>query len=570
VGWSSVRRRLRLRDERGFTMVAALGALMVASGMSVAAFAAAGGDLRLGRYDQDKKEAYAAAEAGLHYYLHQLDKDNDFWRLCDTPRAQGKPVNQAWDGRSPAGDPRLWAKVPRFGRDARDFTEPAPEYTIELLPAPGYDSCQAGVDASMIDPESGGFRIRATGRVPKAGEAKVAARSIVATLRRESFLDYVYFTDYETGDPIDWYYARYGSDAVAWASKHCEDWWRDGRGNVAVYKDPQTGQKIGCAEIYFTGGDKVNGPFHTNDEPLVFKSPTFGGLEEDEIEASGPCWRRLEGSLIKPKAPYPAGVTCPNPPPNFVGKWLPNSEILAMPPSNTELGTVVEPAYRFRGKTQIKLTGNTVQVNGRRANGTAVNGTVPLPQNGVIYVENGACAGYDPLDPDTFADTKARNCGNAYVEGDYGKDLTIGAQNDIVVTDDVKRTGNTVLGLIADNLVRVEHRVTRDQDDPEDCKEVSTSKDRQVEAAILSLRHSFVIDNWYCGRPKGTLTVDGAIAQKFRGFVGRFDEDGDPTSGYTKNYIYDDRLRFRTPPYFVDPVESPWELVRQGEQVPPR
>ena len=56
----------------------------------------------------------------------------------------------------------------------------------------------------------------------------------------------------------------------------------------------------------------------------------------------------------------------------------------------------------------------------------------------------------------------------------------------------------------------------------------------RVDAAILALNHSFIVDNWYCGANLGTLTVNGAIAQKFRGPVGT--GGASSGSGYIKDY----------------------------------
>jgi hypothetical protein len=39
-------------------------------------------------------------------------------------------------------------------------------------------------------------------------------------------------------------------------------------------------------------------------------------------------------------------------------------------------------------------------------------------------------------------------------------------------------------------------------------------------------------------------------------------------SGYIKNYQYDDRMLFRSPPFFLDPVQSGWGVLTQVEQVP--
>lgn len=76
------------------------------------------------------------------------------------------------------------------------------------------------------------------------------------------------------------------------------------------------------------------------------------------------------------------------------------------------------------------------------------------------------------------------------------------------------------------------------------------------------------MDNYYCGNPLGTLNVEGAIAQKYRGPVGCSGCDGRPRTGYIKNYNYDDRLRFREPPNFLNPVQASWRIIRQVEQVP--
>src|SRR3712207_4082243 len=72
-----------------------------------------------------------------------------------------------------------------------------------------------------------------------------------------------------------------------------------------------------------------------------------------------------------------------------------------------------------------------------------------------------------------------------------------------------------------------------------------------IHAAILAIKHSFIVDNRYWGAPLGALTVDGAIAQSLRGPVGTFSSGGLVT-GYGKDYTYSDRLRFREQPYFID------------------
>ena len=84
----------------------------------------------------------------------------------------------------------------------------------------------------------------------------------------------------------------------------------------------------------------------------------------------------------------------------------------------------------------------------------------------------------------------------------------------------------------------------------------------------MSLQHSFTVDNYDCGL-SGKLTVNGAIVQKFRGAVGT-GSAGNITTGYSKDHWYDDRLRYRSPPYFLNPLQADWEVIGTTEQVPAR
>ena len=197
---------------------------------------------------------------------------------------------------------------------------------------------------------------------------------------------------------------------------------------------------------------------------------------------------------------------------------------------------------------------------------------MPLPANGVVYVDNsgvGSCSGgYVKSQSYTGTGRGASTaCGNAWISGNYSGDLTIAADNDVIIEDDVVRTtGNdgVLLGLIANNFVRVYHPVSGHTGTA--CTNTGDIG-RVVDAAILALNHSFIHDNWYCGAPTGDLRVYGAIAQKFRGPVGT-GNGLTPSTGYRKEYVYNDRLRYREPPYFLDPVQASWRISRSTEQVP--
>jgi hypothetical protein len=127
--------------------------------------------------------------------------------------------------------------------------------------------------------------------------------------------------------------------------------------------------------------------------------------------------------------------------------------------------------------------------------------------------------------------------------------------------------------MVSNNFIRVYHpvkNVVPNSSGGYDCtNDGGPAPNVTVDAAILSLAHSFIVDNYFCGATIGTLTVNGAIAQKFRGPVG-MSLGNTAVTGFTKTYAYDDRLRFRSPPRFIDPVAAGWQVQLYTEQVPAR
>ena len=110
----------------------------------------------------------------------------------------------------------------------------------------------------------------------------------------------------------------------------------------------------------------------------------------------------------------------------------------------------------------------------------------------------------------------------------YTGQLTIAAENDIIIDDNVcaalRATG--MLGLIANNFVRVYQPVptqtARGQLRRRLERQRRRSTNLRIDAAMLAIQHSFIVDHYDCGATLGTLTVNGAIGQKFRGAVGTF------------------------------------------------
>jgi Tfp pilus assembly protein PilX len=529
-----------LREDDGFTVAVAMGTMFMVGLITAAALAATRGDLNLTRNDLDHRQAYAAAQAGISDYAFHLSTDTGYWAKC-TSVPSPNAVNQI-------GSTTRRRAVPGSSTET---------YAIELIPATGQSSCSTTTPAtSMLEPtgtNSGSFRIRSTGY---SGNEDV---SIVATFKRASFLDYVYFTQLETSDPV-----TYSSSLVAGANTQCTKTYAQGRMNASI---PNSGGQY-CDVISFINGETINGPLHTNDAMAICGTPTFGRNTSDSIEVSAPSPGWYSTGDI------PNWNSNCNGNPNFVGTFFTNASVLTPPPTNGALESLAaQDGYDYTGQTTIAMSGNNLTITN---NGTTL--TRPIPDNGVVYIANGSCSSsYSPF---TASYPSSSTCGNVYVHGTFTSQVTIAAENDIIVDGNLCRStttscgsspsGNGMVGLIANNFVRVYHPFSA-QTSKGNCNNGSNGSgslsNLRIDAVILAITHSFIVDHYDCGNALGTLTVNGGISQRFRGPVGTFSGSG-IVSGYSKNYVFDDRMRYLEPPHFLDPVQVAWHIQRETLDFP--
>lgn len=226
---------------------------------------------------------------------------------------------------------------------------------------------------------------------------------------------------------------------------------------------------------------------------------------------------------------------------------------------------------------------------------------------------------------DTHPVTFDCGTGNLYLEGTLNSRVTVAAQNNIIVTGDLllagtaagsQPTGTPMLGLVAANSVVVYHPVDRGSSTSTstskspssksgNCPSSSTSTSmptsgsggtytitctwtstttynstyddlsypnastgssskRWIYGSIQTLQHSFWVSNYNKGSNLGTLAVRGSIAQRWRGIVGT----GSGSTGYYKDYSYDTRLKFSSPPYFPQWNNAIWGAKTTGELTP--
>jgi hypothetical protein len=511
----------RARTSDGFTMIVTMGVLLVSALLLTATFVAAQGDVHLTHTDNSAKKAYYAAQAGIDDYTFHLNRDINYWTYCTSgAAASNKALNQE-------GSTANKVAVPGSSEE---------EYAIQLLSAstsPEKKCNATKPESTMIEAgsEAGGtFRIESTGY---SGNQK---RTIVATYANAGFLNYIYYTKYETADP----------NTYTPAKPQCE-----------AFRSARPSE---CENINFFEVDEIKGPLHTEDTAQVCGEPTFGRNSQDLIEFKG--W-------------WVGNSTCSNNGLNVKGTLVPQKNVTTLepPPSNSSLSTIAGKTYT--GKTTIVLTGETMTVTN---NGTTTSG-VAYPSNGVIYVANSSCGvtTYTPYNPSYTADS---GCGNVYVKGNYTKSLTIAAENDVVINGNVTTpteeeegqqvpSTGAVLGLIANNFVRIYHPLSGTRGNEHGECGSSTNKTNEdltnptIYAALLAVKHSVIVDNFDCGAELGSLTIYGAIAQIFRGFVSVGGSGGSIAHGYAKNYNYDDRFQVESPPSFLNPVKAPWRVRRE-------
>jgi type II secretory pathway pseudopilin PulG len=560
----SVKRR---DDEDGFTMIVTVIGMSLIALLALVAVTAVNGDSHMTSRDLSRKQAYEAAKAGIDEYAFRLHTESAYWARCDNV---GSPsaVNQM-------GSTANWRSVPGM---------PEARYAIELIPASGQSSCDSSsvvaAKASMLEPANGPnggtFRIRSNGY---AGDSHVA---IVAMFKPASFLDYVYFTQYETSDPVS--YAneelRYG------AEKQCERFIRDGRTTTAlrnrenkvmneegrIYRGKEGEREKYCEVISFVSADNIKGPMHTNDAFVICGEPTLGRGSNDPIEVGQRKGESLWFSTST--ASLHAYSSCGGSQKKFLGQQRLEAGIILPPETNAALEEVAGPGYTFREETSICLNGSTFTTG---AGSKCTSAPKPFPPTGVIYVASVNCPQglYSPFNL-AYSESTVANCGNVNVSGTYSKPLTIAAQNDVIVRGNLTKTNEeALLGLIANNFIRIYHPVGLKTEqvcewNPDtgknECRNVTKCtgnaanviKNVNIEAAILAIKHSFIVDNFNCGSSLGTLSVKGAIAQKFRGAVGTTGGNG-----FSKNYEYDERLQLTEPPSFIQPIEADWVIGRE-------
>jgi len=582
--------------------------MLVAVGMS----SAASGTIKTNT-DEDIKGAISAAFAGVQDYQSRLALDSTYYKY-------GNPA-APFSASSGAG---ITLPIPANYNPAFDATAGGNWAQIPN-PNPGDPTSTGAYYRYEVDNSDyatkGVIRLLSTGKVGNITE------SVVASLKQSGFLDFLYFTDFETTDPI------FNTDQTL---------------NCAVYT--YNGRDAACGQIQFGKFDTLAGPVHSNDTMLIC-STTFLGT----VTTSNPT---------SPIYQTPGGCGAPvfkNPdlsanPSGAVVYEKP----LTIPPTNSNMKSetytddpadVPNPGCLYTGPTTITFLGNgtmnvvspytkatetnaaqTVATTGSAVDArcgkvsalqSTAGATIPVLDLNLVYVQavpsdgtvnswaptatpsgltcltvtgkpwrtfpdgsvqqvNSTSGGFlfgttrypatSELIPWTSTSTNpAYSCrnGDLYVSGTIVGHMTLASDNYIYVTDDVLYKDRTkdMLGLVPLNALWVWNPIIKTGTTSSPIYSYKTGNDLEIDAALLSVKHTVQVQNYDGGvnsktglGSRGTLTIFGAIAQKFRGTVATSNGTSTPATGYSKNYQYDTRFHNTAPPKFLTPVSTTYKV----------
>ena len=588
-------RKVNSSDESGIALVTVIAVSAVLTMLVVAGVAFSLGGFKKSRSDEDWNGALAAAYAGVEEYQSRLAANPAYVRFgnaLSTYTSYVNPTNSAdKSGMSKVSTPVV--ANPAFGVGASG----------SWAKVPGSDDAfyRYEVNNSRYDIE-GTMTIRVTGRV---GDQ---TRSIVADLKQDGFVNYVYFTDLETTDPYDinskcYLHAWEGRDATK------------------------------CGEIIFRATDVIDGAVHSNDTMVICETD-FKKQVTTEYNPSNTLYKN--GTKTVNNRTVACGA------PKLNGLTIKFSEHIEMPITNGDLrkearydltatdvplpgclytgptsivfrddGTMLvkspwtkftqisgAPARAGRNidpKTNTYVCGNPTQLN------SASGAIVPIPNNNAVYVQT---VPTDPLDPNYTArasapslvacdgkyttvnkvktwnkpnngvgypvtsenwasetppsGAKAYDCqaGDLFVEGKVDGKLTVAAENFIYVVNDLSYESTTddengdLLGLVGQAAVIVWNPINTSNS----CLSAYCDTNRVIQAAILSVAHTFTVQNYNAIGDRGELRVLGSIAQKFRGVVAQ-------NGGYVKAYKYDVRFVDKAPPKFLAPASTTYGVT---------
>ena len=501
-------------DQKGATIVIILMLMVLLVILGTSAISMANNQTKMVSWHQEREQALQYAEAGIHRYMAELSVDPNFY------------------GTEASNDMQNIDTVHEDGYFKITCTEPSLEAPYIIVSSTGW---HANSDIK---------------------------RTVSVKLQKKDLLQNAITTN--TGSDTFWYTNRYIRGDVIYGTLHIN-------GNLVV------NGKVG--DDYADGGPK----FHDKVTYSGTYTQETGSWFVDDTTWFNPAYNTVDGT-VKPEKVPPTG----------------------MPAISEDLKARADNEYIFQGRTCIYINGTNLTI--RNQGNSPI--TKSLPSNGIIYVKG--TTGNNKWGLDTA---------NVYVSGTLDGRLTIAAENDIYITatdptawdtpsaastpaanggvsysDLVGQTltadnRNTImadcddmLGLIANRNVRILHYYWPKADGYTNGWGSPSERDVapnniNIHAAICAVTGSFEYEEHRDGPKKGNLNVLGSVIQNRTGplagySVNLLDLDDlfdisdplhDRLSGYGRTFMHDPRLMYQSPPSFMGPENSGWEIIEWRE-----
>ena len=295
--------------------------------------------------------------------------------------------------------------------------------------------------------------------------------------------------------------------------------------------------------IYWTTGDTVWGPIHTQDYLNVSGTPVFMdkttsllGLKSQNgyWQYSGYGWHRTKVWVSTDTPQFVGGFE------SGVDKPLPSASV-----SDVQTDALAG-GYNFTGHDTVYVTFKDDSISYKysyNATPTTVLGSSLAP-NGIIFATGatlrlqGTVSGRYTVGASSVTSASwpyATIGGNVYLD------------NDIVYKTDPQVNPNStdMLGIVSQQNVLVTNNS-------------ANNSDINIDASIFCQNGGFGAENYSTRPVSGNINLLGGIQQNVRQAVGTFNSYG-ITSGFNKRYMYDKRLLYSSPPSY--PNTGSFEIV---------
>jgi Tfp pilus assembly protein PilX len=603
------RRMLQLRDDSGAALIMVIGWSMVLAMLVTAAVGYAIQTTKVARNGQEWGSAQSAAMAGIEDYVARLNRNDNYGRIWDC-------TNAALQGPNQPGNTCGWTSAT------------APGWLPVVGSDPNGPTFHYDVDASMLD-KNGTITVTSTGRVGKETRTVQAA---IGRGGSTDFLYYTDLehadpaneTVYPT-PPTKYFCGSAGAQKdIYWWSPAIGGYTRSNSGCTEIgfaSGDVLDGRvhfndtpKLNAAGTQFKAGFETGAP-----GCKTATGPSYAGCLRSgspiPVYGAPPVFSDplyLDDTSAK-FATYPG---C-----HYYG---------ATRIKFNSNGTMTVWSKDSAGRSTGAGCGTFTAANLPQTVNVPNDQVIYVSSSGSVHrCLSGEIGDGLPLGTYTGSSTTAYSydltmllnaqfCGqgNMYIEGTVKGRVTMAAENSIVATGDLVLAdginGTDLVGLVAGNSVSVFHPWVDDwkssttntstclvwnydsKGKKTTCKTYQTTTTWgwdgtpsevggwpkrytdpgtgsnnpadgiQIAASIQTLQHSFYVQQYNKGSDQGTLLVQGSIAQRWRGIVGT-----SGGTGYTKNYKYDARLKYSSPPYFPQWTNAKWGPRHTGELVSP-